>query len=184
MKIEILKMALRLSRTTLQSFFYNTEIPPFDDPEFFKPAATFITLKINKKLRGCIGNLEPFESLYESIIRNSKSAAFSDPRFTPLTTEELEEITIEISILLPKKEIVYKNRTELLEKIRPKIDGLFLSYHQLSATFLPQVWEEFDSKEAFLSKLCLKAGLEENDWKKLPVKIESYQVDRLSEPFG
>jgi AmmeMemoRadiSam system protein A len=178
---EILKKGLLISRSALEAIFFDTEILKFSNPEFQEKAATFVTLKVNGRLRGCVGNLEPYESLTDSIVRNTRSSAFSDDRFPPVSIEELKQIKIELSIISNKKEIKFRNPNELLNKIYPDVDGVALSYNNNSATFLPQVWREIRSKKTFLSELCKKAGLNSTDWQRLPIKIETYQIKKTSE---
>ncbi|MFA5099225.1 MAG: AmmeMemoRadiSam system protein A [Candidatus Paceibacterota bacterium] len=178
---ETLKKGLLISRSALEARFFGTEILKFNNPEFQKKAATFVTLKINGQLRGCVGNLEPYENLAESIVRNTRSSAFSDDRFPPVSIEELKKIKIELSIISDKKTINFRNPDELLNKIRPGVDGIIISYKNYSATFLPQVWQEIKSKRMFLCKLCEKAGLNPKDWQKLPIRVEVYQIIKISE---
>jgi AmmeMemoRadiSam system protein A len=143
---------------------------PFE--ELREEGSSFVTLKMNGELRGCIGNIIPTGPLYESIIRNAVSAAVGDPRFVPLMKSELELVHIEVSVLTKPVEIEYKNAEELMQKINGK--GVILEKNGASATFLPQVWEDIPKKEEFLSHLCIKAGLHANEWKKTILKIETY----------
>jgi len=95
--------------------------------------------------------------------------------------EELGKIEIEISVLTIPKKLKYKTPNELLEKLRPNIDGVVLSYGGRGATFLPQVWEEIPKKEGFLSHLCAKAWLDRNQWKEKGCEISVYQVEAFKE---
>jgi AmmeMemoRadiSam system protein A len=81
-------------------------------PFLLEKRATFVTLKIDNQLRGCIGSILPKMSLIDDIIYNAKQAAFADPRFTPLTYEEFQKINIEISILTIPKLLEYKEKVE------------------------------------------------------------------------
>ncbi|RMD45706.1 AmmeMemoRadiSam system protein A [Candidatus Pacearchaeota archaeon] len=133
--------------------------------EYSKNGACFVTLTINGSLRGCIGSIVAHRPLWMDVVENAKAAAFSDPRFFPLTKEEFDRIRIEISVLTNPKQISFKDEKELLEKIDNKM-GLILKSGIFSSTFLPQVWEQIPSKKEFLENLSLKAGLSKDAWKK------------------
>lgn len=148
-------------------------------PEEFKVRkACFVTLTINGNLRGCIGTLEPREELWRAVVSNAISAAFRDPRFWPLTKEELEKVEIEISVLGLPKSFKYENIGQLLEYLGKERPGVIVEKSGFSATFLPQVWEELKKPEEFLTQLCLKAGLAGDEWRK-GVGIRVYEVEVL-----
>lgn len=142
-----------------------------------EPLACFITLTINNKLRGCIGHLETSQPLYKEVIGDAISAAFNDTRFEPLSRKEFEQLETEISVLTKPKEIKFSSPEDLLNKINSDIDGIIIEKDNNNATYLPQVWEDLPSKEEFLSSLCLKAGFNEDEWKKPGMKIYNYQVE-------
>ncbi len=142
---------------------------------------TFVTLTINKQLRGCIGNLDSTESILAGIKRNAVNAAFHDPRFSPLKAHELDRVDIEISILTEPHRLEYRDSKDLLSKLRVHVDGVILSKGPASATFLPQVWEQLPRPDQFLSHLCMKAGLPADDWKKSRLDILTYQVQYFEE---
>jgi AmmeMemoRadiSam system protein A len=151
------------------------------DPVFQSRRGTFVTLTIDGRLRGCIGNLEGSGSILDGIKRNAINAAFQDPRFSALKKDELDKVSIEISILTEPKPLVYQGSKDLIQKLRPDVDGIILKKGWASATFLPQVWEQLPQPEAFLSQLCLKAGLRANSWKKGDLEIMTYQVQYFNE---
>jgi AmmeMemoRadiSam system protein A len=142
----------------------------------------FVTLHLKGELKGCIGHIEAIDSIYENVIYLVQAAAFEDLRFTPLTKEELEDVNIEISILTVPNKLQGDSNEELIEQIRPGIDGVILltGYHH--ATFLPQVWEQLPDRESFLSHLCLKAGLNRTYWQEAPLEFSTYQVECFQEP--
>jgi len=140
--------------------------------------SAFVTLTIDGQLRGCIGHLAPVQALFRDVIENARAAAFSDPRFTPLTKNEFEKIAIEISILSASKKLVYESVPSLIEYLEKNRPGVILKYGGRRATFLPQVWDELPKAELFLSHLCLKAGLDPNEWRK-KVEIETYTVEKI-----
>jgi len=133
-------------------------------PPLRQPRATFVTLEEHGQLRGCIGSLEARRPLAEDVIHNAFAAAFSDPRFPPVSEEEVEGLDIHISVLSPLEEIHFENEQDLLTKIRPGIDGLVLEDGPHRGTFLPAVWESLADKRAFLQHLKMKAGLPPDYW--------------------
>lgn len=149
-------------------------------PELSAQGATFVTLTIHGHLRGCIGSIIAHRSLIEDLMHNAISAAFHDPRFPPLSRDELEEVDVEVSLLTPPLEVTYKDASELSRIIRPKIDGVILRLGHYQATFLPQVWEELPDFHSFFSHLGLKAGIGSNPLSYHP-DIYTYQVEKYKE---
>ena len=133
---------------------------PGDFPAILlEKSACFVTIKKMQKLRGCIGSLQASMPLVNAVADSAYKAAFKDPRFPPLTAEELEQIEISISVLSPREEIEFKSDAELLGILRPGIDGLVIQNERRSATFLPSVWEQIPDKSGFLAQLKVKAGI-------------------------
>ena len=150
-------------------------------PKFSEKRGTFVTLTINNNLRGCIGHIIPQESLLEGIRENAINAAFKDPRFPPLTKKEWEGVKIEISILTDPSPLEYSDADDLLKKIRPDVDGVIIKKGFYQATFLPQVWEQLPDKKDFFTHLCLKAGMDGNEWKNGKLEVYTYQVQAFEE---
>ena len=140
--------------------------------------ATFVTLTLNNQLRGCIGSLQAFRSLFDDLVSNSYAAAFEDPRFYELTFEEFEKVKIEISILTTPVEIKYTDIDDLKSKIKPNVHGVIIQKDGRRSTFLPQVWEQLPSFEQFFSHLCQKAGLEASCLESHP-DIWTYRVQKV-----
>ncbi len=153
-----------------------------DQEQFQKFRGVFVTLHIHGRLRGCIGSLDSHESIRDGVRGNALNAAFNDPRFSSLTSEELEEMEIEVSILTKPRSLVYKTGRELLSSLVPGLDGVVLKKGSAKATFLPQVWEQLSDTEMFLGQLCLKAGLSRNEWKRGKLAIQRYRVHCFQEP--
>jgi len=150
-------------------------------PSFEKKAATFVTLTLDGKLRGCIGTLIPHNTLFDDLTSNAIKAAFEDPRFTPLTKEEFEKLKVEISLIGPITSISYHNFEDLRGKITPNEHGVILRLGDKQGTFLPQVWEDLPEYDQFLIHLFHKAGIDPNTVKELP-EIFVYTVDKIIEP--
>jgi len=142
---------------------------------------TFVTLHKNRKLRGCIGNIEPVKNIFQGIRDNAKHAAFSDTRFTPLSQKELAETVIEVSILTQPENLDHNDNHDLLKKLKPGIDGVIIKKKHHSATFLPQVWEQLKDPEIFLKHLCTKAVLPQDEWKSGALGVATYQVQLFEE---
>lgn len=151
------------------------------DPVFQSNRGTFVTLKINDQLRGCIGNLVPEKPLIDGVRDNAVNAAFNDPRFGPLSPEEFSKIQIEVSLLTEPQPLEYTDAQDLLDKIRPHVDGLIIQKGARSATFLPQVWEQLPDRRSFLQQLCMKAGLPPDAWEKGDLQVFTYQVQYFEE---
>jgi AmmeMemoRadiSam system protein A len=149
-------------------------------PELAKERATFVTLTIDGRLRGCIGSIVPHRRLIDDLVANAEAAAFDDPRFPLLTKEEFEKIDIEVSLLTVPYPLEYDDIEDLRRKIRPGVDGVVLRLEGRQATFLPQVWEELNDFDHFFAHLCLKAGLPQNCLAYHP-QIFVYQVEKFKE---
>jgi len=138
--------------------------------------ATFVTLKKEGDLRGCIGILVPIRPLVEDISHNAYAAAFNDHRFKPLTHDELTRLSIHISVLDIPTEIFFESEQDLIEQLQPGIDGLILEEGNLRATFLPSVWESINDAKEFIGHLKQKAGLPNNYWSDT-IKARRYSVE-------
>lgn len=145
-----------------------------------QPAATFVTLTIDGQLRGCIGCLEAYQSLWDDLQSNAISAAFRDYRFASLTQAEFRDIAVEISVLTPSQPLQVNSEEQLLAQLRPGVDGLILQDSQFKATFLPQVWQQLPEPEAFVQHLKQKAGLTLDHWSQT-MQCAVYQVQEIHE---
>ena len=141
-------------------------------------SGTFVTLRIGGRLRGCIGHIEPVQEIYKDVAENACSAAFEDPRFSPLTKSGFEKTVMEISLLSESKKFEYKSRDSLIRNLEKNKPGVILKKGGQTATFLPQVWEELPNAEEFLAHLCLKAGLNPEEWNR-GIEIETYTVEKI-----
>lgn len=176
---------LALARRTIEKSLFGKEGDQEKEERFsdkyLEKRGTFVTLNINNNLRGCIGHIIPQESLIDGIRINAINSAFRDPRFRPMTKEEWKNVKIEISILTEPELLSYTDAKDLLNKLRPGIDGVILKKGHYQATFLPQVWEQLPDKRMFLNHLCMKAGMNENEWLKGDLQVYIYQVQAFEE---
>jgi AmmeMemoRadiSam system protein A len=141
-----------------------------------RPAAVFVTLMEDGDLRGCIGTVEPKQPLAEAVASMTLQAAFEDPRFPPVSLNEIERISIEISLLSPMKKI------ESADRITPHEHGVLIRKGFRSGLFLPQVWEHFNDKTAFLNTLASsKAGLPKDAWKDPETELFIFTVECFRE---
>lgn len=145
-----------------------------------EPGACFVTLEKLGKLRGCIGTLQPYQPLVSDVAEHAHAAAFSDPRFSPLKPEELEDVRISISILGKPAEMQVADEDDLCQQLRPGVDGLILEHGSLRGTFLPSVWESLPDCREFLRHLKLKAGLPADFWSD-DLQISRYKTQSFSE---
>lgn len=143
--------------------------------EFQRPRACFVTLTKQGELRGCIGTLVATESLLDNVKSYALSAALDDWRFSPVTADELPELTIEISVLTPPQPMTVVDEADLLQQLRPEIDGLSLEGEGHRSTFLPQVWEKLPDRQEFVGQLKRKAGLPVDYWSSA-LQWSRYQV--------
>lgn len=174
------KILLSAARNAIEKYLISDEVDDFvikTDAELSKPAAVFVTLSQNGKLRGCIGTTEALYPLYEAVIRMALAAAFNDSRFYPVTKKDLKEIKIEISVLSPMRKI------SSAKDIIPDNNGVMIEKDGQSGLFLPQVWQHFtgtnkeERKESFLNDLCSqKAGLQSCAWKDSSTNIYTFTV--------
>jgi MEMO1 family protein len=119
---------------------------------------TFVTIAMNGHLRGCVGTLSPAVPLIEDVVANTRKAATQDLRFEPMTSEEIASATISVSILSHMRPIRFSSEKDLLEQVRPTIDGLAIRDGDRRALFLPKVWDDVPSPAEFLARLKQKAG--------------------------
>ena len=149
-------------------------------PWLAEHGACFVTLTQSGELRGCIGSLQAHRSLLDDVKSNAVSAAMRDPRFTPLSAEELDITTVEVSLLSATQPMDVRDEADALAQLRPHVDGVIFEYSRYRSTFLPQVWESLAQPRQFLAMLRRKAGLPDDFWAE-DVKLSRYSVTKWSE---
>lgn len=122
--------------------------------------AAFVTLKCGGALRGCIGSAQAYRPLAADVADNAYAAAFRDPRFAPLRVDELDGLSLSLSVLTPPREMAVADEADLLRALRPRRDGLIIQSQGRRALFLPAVWEQLPDPRLFLAHLKAKAGLD------------------------
>ncbi len=170
---------LALARGALEAHFRGEPTPRLgsDRAETFgEPRGVFITLNKRGALRGCIGTLSPDGDLSRSVPRFALLAAFSDPRFPPLSAEELSECRIQISVLSQPRPL------ENPAQIQIGRDGLILEAGGRRGLLLPQVATEWGfDRETFLAELSRKAGLPSDGWRQPGARLWSFSAEVFSE---
>jgi AmmeMemoRadiSam system protein A len=147
------------------------------DETLRRPAGAFVTLRTHDgDLRGCIGSIVAREPLHLAVISSAVNAAFHDPRFRPVRTEELPALELEISVMGPLEPVTD------VEEVVPGRDGLIISRGSSAGLLLPQVATEYEwDRETFLAQTCVKAGLPPGAWRQAGTKIEKFEAEVFGE---
>jgi len=151
-----------------------------DDDTFNQMLASFVTLKMDNQLRGCMGTVDAKQPLYLDVMHNSISAAFNDSRFGHLTVGELSRITLSISILTRPQRVAVGTEADLIQILEPGEDGLVLQEGIRRATFLPTVWDQVPSADMFLSQLKQKGGWPGDYWSN-SMQVSRYHTLNIDE---
>ena len=164
------KQLLEIARTTIEEFVrekkrFKTAKSSLDKLPILRiPRGAFVTLKKKGDLRGCIGDLKPDGALFLTVEENAISAASRDPRFSPVTPDELKDIEVSISILDYPELVTVSDPSEYPKVLKPNVDGVIIQYNGRQSTYLPQVWEQLPEPKQFLSSLCQKQGSPSDCW--------------------
>jgi len=171
-KVELLKIA----RMAVSSALEGKKFKAATTLEgLLQERGAFVTIHKNGALRGCIGTFFSNEPLFKTVESMAESAAFRDPRFSPVSKDEFQHIDLEISVLSPLREIADINKIEVGKH------GIYVSKGHFRGVLLPQVATEYGwDRETFLSHTCQKAGLPLDEWKR-GVKIEVFSAQIFGE---
>ena len=150
------------------------------DDVLSKQGACFVTLMEHGNLRGCIGTLQGYQPLVSDVAEHAHAAAFSDPRFPPLSEDELDKIEISVSVLGEPEEMTISDEQDLCRQLVPGTDGVILEYGSLRGTFLPSVWETLPDCAEFVRHLKQKAGLSPDFWAD-GIRVYRYRTESFSE---
>jgi AmmeMemoRadiSam system protein A len=168
---------LELARRSIEEFLRGGEQPrpKIAEKRLLEKRGAFVTIKVNDQLRGCIGYPLPHKPLHETVSEMAVAAASQDYRFSPLRAEELPDTRIEISVLTLPRPV--KNA----EEVEVGRHGIIISKGQCRGLLLPQVPGEYNwDRETYLCHGCLKAGLDEQEWRR-GAKIEVFEAQVFSE---
>jgi AmmeMemoRadiSam system protein A len=145
---------------------------PPENPALHRPGAAFVTVRVGGELRGCIGHVIAEQPLWISVLEMAAAAATRDERFAPVSPSELAGVTIEISVLTPRRKL------EGAERLVIGRDGLYVRRDSNTGLLLPQVAAEHGwSAEEFLAQTCRKAGLPPEAWKDPATSVEFFSAD-------
>ena len=178
------KFLIQLARNTVKEYLEKDTIiePPEDTPKkLFEHCGVFVTINRirnkEKELRGCIGYPYPTSPLVEAVIDSAINAATQDPRFYPLSLDELGKVVFEVSVLTPPEPVTVENPKEYLSKIKVGEDGLIVEKGPYKGLLLPQVPVEWQwCEEEFLCQCCVKAGLPPDSWLTKGTKIFKFRA--------
>ena len=166
------RLLLRIARDSIERYAHDQRRITITDypltPMLYEKCGAFVTLRTSGALRGCIGYTKSTMPIAQTVAENAVNAGFSDPRFPPVTAEEVPEIDIEVSVLLPGEEegSPFIKVTDISE-IKIGQDGLYLEHAGArgAGLLLPQVPEEQGwDLDAYLSGICMKAGAPDGAW--------------------
>jgi len=169
---------LKLARRTLESYLSEKSIPEYQPSgeSLVEKKGAFVSLHRGEELRGCIGQLYPEVELYKIVQRCAISAALEDTRFLPVTSEELDELTIEISVLSPFRHI------RRIEEIEVGRHGLYIVQGRFRGLLLPQVAVQYGwDRVTFLKQACRKSGLPESAWQERHTITYTFEAEVFSD---
>ena len=178
------KFLIQLARKTVSQYLENGKIqkPPKETPQkLFEQCGVFVTINTiqngEKALRGCIGYPYPTSPLVEAVIDSAINAATQDPRFEPITSDELGGVVFEVSVLTPPEPVQVDNPKDYISKIKVGEDGLIIERGYRKGLLLPQVPIEWGwCEEEFLCQCCVKAGLPPDSWLTKDAKISKFRA--------
>ncbi len=149
---------------------------PREEKALNERSGCFVTIKQNHQLRGCIGSFQSEHPLYREVAKMATAAASKDPRFHPLEKNELDNFSLEISVLSPLEKI------DDIEQIEVGVHGLYIEKNFSRGVLLPQVATEHNwDRITFLQQTCLKAGLPKNTWQSADAEIYIFSAQIISE---
>jgi len=178
------KFLVKLARQTVESYLRTGKkmLAPTTAEKLRERRGVFVTLTKNEELRGCIGHPLPTMPLVEAVMDAAISSATRDPRFHPVSAEELRDVKIEVSVLSEPEVIKVKNPREYPKCIVIGRDGLMIEWSGYAGLLLPQVPVEYKwDAEEFLSHLCMKAGLMPDHWLRKDVIISRFSAQIFAE---
>jgi len=179
------KILVKLARTAVEEYLKTRK--PISVPEglpekLLQPCGVFVTINTvesngEKELRGCIGYPYPTTPLAQAVIDSAISSATQDPRFYPLSLDELDKVVFEVSVLTPPQLVEVEKPSEYHSKIKVGEDGLIVERGFYKGLLLPQVPVEWNwDEEEFLCQCCIKAGLPPDSWLIKGTKVYKFQA--------
>ncbi|MBE0520502.1 TIGR00296 family protein [Candidatus Bathyarchaeota archaeon] len=178
------KFLVRLARKAVKEHLQTRKqikVPEDTSQKLSQPCGVFVTINSiksgEKKLRGCIGYPYPTTPLTQAVIESAINSATQDPRFYPISLDELETVVFEVSVLTPPQIIKVEKPSQYPSKIKVGEDGLIVEKNVFKGLLLPQVPIEWKwDNEQFLCQCCIKAGLPPDCWLLKDTKIYKFQA--------
>ena len=174
------RLLLRIARESVAEALRLGSAGSYGEPWLREPGASFVTLRRQGDLRGCVGSIRAYRPLFDDVWSNARASAFRDTRFRPVEPWEFPEISVEVSLLSDPEPLACSCEEEALRLLRPGLDGIILEYGDYRSTFLPQVWEQLPDPRDFLGHLKTKAGLRRGFWAP-EVRLQRYGVMKWAE---
>jgi len=188
------KYIVRLARRAAETYLTKRQIikVPADAPSKFREkCGVFVTINSvhgdRHQLRGCIGLPYPTTTLVKAVIESAISSSVQDPRFTPMTADELSQVVFEVSVLTPPEPVEVEKPQDYCNRIKVGRDGLIVERTYSKGLLLPQVPVELNwDEETFLCECCVKAGLQPDSWLLNGTKVYQFQaiIFEETEPKG
>jgi AmmeMemoRadiSam system protein A len=182
---EQMSQLIAVARQAIKDYFSGTRhAQPLSDydRELQANGACFVTLEVNHLLQGCLGSLIAYIPLVEEVYNKAHSACYQDHRFSPLEESQLEQLTIEVSVLSQPVDLPVSNEQMLIDYLKQHPFGVILSEGSRRAVFLPQVWKQLPQADQFLDHLKIKGGWPGDYWS-THMKIEIFTVTNAKEVF-
>lgn len=173
--------AVQIARRSLELFLRDEVILHPDlsglPDDLVDPGSSFVTITNHGKLRGCMGSTDALYPLAEDIARNAISASSRDFRFPPISSGELPEIRLEVTILTKPVPLFYQDYEELIGALKPGTQGVILTSGTRKGLLLPQVWDRLPDVDRFLEMIALKAGIPKKDLKDSPPSVNAFTFE-------
>ncbi|PMB74270.1 TIGR00296 family protein [Candidatus Bathyarchaeota archaeon] len=178
------EILVKLARNAVEGYLKTRRrihVPEGISEKLMRPCGVFVTINSiesgEKELRGCIGLPYPTTPLAQAVIESAISSATQDPRFYPLSLNELEKVVFEVSVLTPPQLVEVEKPNEYPSKIKVGVDGLIVEMGIYKGLLLPQVPVEWNwNEEEFLCQCCVKAGLPPDCWLMKGTKVYKFQA--------
>jgi len=172
-----------LARQALEASFDGRRVNVPPDRYLQLPGAVFVTLRqrVDGSLRGCIGSIEARQPLGDAVVDAALGAAFRDPRFDPLTIDELSAVRLDVSVLSPLAPFPVDDEADACSRLERTRPGVVLQYGRRGSVLLPKVWESLPQAEAFLQTLKRKAGLAATFWS-ASIELAVFTCEEMAEP--
>lgn len=174
---------LALARQTLVDYFIpqQSDIETLSaEPLLSRHAGCFVTLFLDGKLCGCMGDIEGHRPLSKSIPELARCSAFKDNRFPPLLASQMDRLKVEISVLSPLSPLKVRDEDALLRYLAEHPYGVVLSDAFHRSVYLPQVWEQLPQPDEFIRELKRKGGWASDHWSD-DMLVELFTVEHFCE---